>query len=372
MSVKQLKINPDFFKFSQDKSKSKSKSKRQKLKPVSSSLLNKSIKPNDIKKKLLQRIKEHQQKNKDKSNSLESSNEKTFHDEFKESLDYLNGVMTKRDKRRNKKTKKRTNRHQSDNTSMGSNKSAPLGTASSGTASLDTASLDTASLGTASLDTASLGTAPLGTAPLGTAPHNPNSLSLPNYSDNAVKAPPYGCLKNGRKPTFRQYQKTLKKNKSESQSVPKLVIDENPKFLISNNTESNKRKNKLQNVKEKLSTVFNNPLINLDIPEPPPNKLVKKRNKTLKRRITLGKGKHSVGVLIKDKKTRKKIQKDIDVLKTTSLYDIKCYLKRHNLIKIGSAAPEDVLRKIYEDSRLSGSIYNKNIDILLHNYMCDD
>ena len=347
MSVKQLKINPDFFKFSQDKSKSKSKSKRQKLKPVSSSLLNKSIKPNDIKKKLLQRIKEHQQKNKDKSNSLESSNEKTFHDEFKESLDYLNGVMTKRDKRRNKKTKKRTNRHQSDNTSMGSNKSAPLGTAS-------------------------LGTASLGTASLGTAPHNPNSLSLPNYSDNAVKAPPYGCLKNGRKPTFRQYQKTLKKNKSESQSVPKLVIDENPKFLISNNTESNKRKNKLQNVKEKLSTVFNNPLINLDIPEPPPNKLVKKRNKTLKRRITLGKGKHSVGVLIKDKKTRKKIQKDIDVLKTTSLYDIKCYLKRHNLIKIGSAAPEDVLRKIYEDSRLSGSIYNKNIDILLHNYMCDD
>ena len=61
----------------------------------------------------------------------------------------------------------------------------------------------------------------------------------------------------------------------------------------------------------------------------------------------------------------------MDVLKTTKLTDIKNYLKRHNLMKIGSAAPEDVIRKIYEDARLSGSIYNKNPDVLIHNYMTE-
>ena len=98
------------------------------------------------------------------------------------------------------------------------------------------------------------------------------------------------------------------------------------------------RKNKLQDVKAKLSTVFTNPLGNINIPAPPPNKMVKQRNKTLRRKIKLGKMKNTVGVLVKNKRTRKKIKRDVDVLKTSKLHDIKAYLKRHNLIKIGSAA----------------------------------
>ena len=100
--------------------------------------------------------------------------------------------------------------------------------------------------------------------------------------------------------------------------------------------------------------------------------MVKQRNKTIRRKIKLGKIKNTVGVLVKNKRTRKRIKRDMDVLKTTKLHDIKYYLKRHNLIKIGSSAPEDVLRKIYEDARLAGSIYNKNPDILIHNYMQDN
>ena len=102
MSVKKLSINPDFFRVSNSKSKKKTK----KQKNISSSLLNKTIKPNDIKKKLLQRIKEHQQKNREISKPLENSNIKTFHDEFKESMDYLSGVMEKRKNKRKKKTVK--------------------------------------------------------------------------------------------------------------------------------------------------------------------------------------------------------------------------------------------------------------------------
>ena len=303
-SVKQLKINPDFFKLSRSKSR-----KNKKSRSISSSLLNKTIKPNEIKKKLLQRIKEHQKKNKENNEqTLENSKIKTFHDEFKESLNYLNGVIENRDKKRKKKTVK----------------------------------------------------------------NNTNPLHPPMFKPNiTAPPPPYSCLKGGTKPTFRQYQKTLKHGNITNSFLPKLTIKDKPQFMIESDPKYLERKNKLNNIKQKLSTVFTNPLKDINIPPPPPNIILKQRNKTLRRKIKLGKGKNTVGVLVKNKITRKKIKKDIDVLKTTKLIDIKSYLKRHNLMKIGSAAPEDVIRKIYEDARLAGSIYNKNPEVLIHNYMTE-
>ena len=59
-------------------------------------------------------------------------------------------------------------------------------------------------------------------------------------------------------------------------------------------------------------------------------------------------------------------------LKQHSINDIKKYLRNHNLIKIGSNAPNDILRKIYESSILTGEITNNNKDILLHNFMKDE
>ena len=85
--------------------------------------------------------------------------------------------------------------------------------------------------------------------------------------------------------------------------------------------------------------------------------------------IYLGKRNGSVGILIKNKKTRKRIKKEVNILKKKSLVNIKKYLRKHNLIKIGSSAPENLLREIYENSFLSGDVYNKNPDVLVHNYM---
>jgi hypothetical protein len=111
--------------------------------------------------------------------------------------------------------------------------------------------------------------------------------------------------------------------------------------------------------------------------QPTPTHLQPRRQiikKTIKRKYTLGKSKlkNKVAVLLKDRGTRKLIisaQKD---LKRKSINDIKTYLRDHNLIKIGSNAPNDVLRKLYESCMLSGEITNKNTDILLHNLHKDD
>ena len=76
-----------------------------------------------------------------------------------------------------------------------------------------------------------------------------------------------------------------------------------------------------------------------------------------------------VSVLVKNKKTRKKLKNEVNILKKKDIQEIKDYLRKHNLIKIGSNSPEYILREIYESAYLSGDIINKNPDILLHNWV---
>ena len=47
-------------------------------------------------------------------------------------------------------------------------------------------------------------------------------------------------------------------------------------------------------------------------------------------------------------------------------------MRKHKLLKVGSAAPTDVLRSMYENSVLAGDVHNKNDDVLVHNYMSEE
>jgi hypothetical protein len=177
-----------------------------------------------------------------------------------------------------------------------------------------------------------------------------------------------------------------------------VVIDPN----ISSNISSNisERENRLQSlknkIKEKQLVISNTNTINIEQdkqdkqvvfeeniktqdnrPETvntnvDPIKQILKR--TIRKKYTLGKTKNNrtVGILIKDRNTRKQVLTAQRDLKKKSVNDIKTYLKDHNLIKVGSNAPNDVLRKMYEASMLAGEITNSNSDTLLHNLLKDD
>ena len=76
----------------------------------------------------------------------------------------------------------------------------------------------------------------------------------------------------------------------------------------------------------------------------------------------------SAKICIRGKKSRRKIKKYIKNLTNESLTDIKNQLYNSSLIRCGSAAPPDVLKEIYKNSKLAGKITNTNGDVLLHNF----
>jgi len=151
-------------------------------------------------------------------------------------------------------------------------------------------------------------------------------LTLDNNSLSINESPPYSCLKNSNLPTFREWQnKTLKNNDNENNS------DKNNNIPI-----------------EKT-----------------------KSNRSITFKHNLGKINRKVSVLIKNASTRKKILQEHSRLRETTLPDMKNYLKRHNLLKSGSNAPPDIIKKIYEQALLGGDIRNANRKSLVHNYLTD-
>ena len=302
MSKKTISINPDFFNLASISGKKK----KQKTKKQKSSSI---IKPN-LKKELINRIREHK-----KNTEIQKQQEK-IDEEIKESnpenpideaIEHLNILHKKnRQKKEKKKRKKR-------------NKTSKI----------------------------------------------KNIPNEPPQSIHLTPDPPYGNLKNGSKPTYNQWKKTVKNNKplDDNDSIVKPIITIPKDPIISNTTihtdSYDERQNKLSNLKIKFQDNNN---------EKPKEKR-KNTIKTVKRRITLGKKGRIIGVLIKNRDKRKTIKKEIGNLKKKSIHNIKKYLKKHNLIKIGSTAPEDVLRNMYENSYLAGDVSNKNGDILLHNFI---
>jgi hypothetical protein len=198
------------------------------------------------------------------------------------------------------------------------------------------------------------------------------TLVVNTYSQHK-NPPPYGCLKGGKKPTFRQYNRTLKAKRDRVDVRKSHMIHadtanfhtkpEKPQSVIQmTNTSTNNshsRQQKLQKLKETFRKKKNVSSI----------KPKKYKIQTTRKIYRLGKYGGKVQVLIKNNKTRKNINKAIKLLGKKSLLGVKKYLKQKHLLKTGSTAPEYILREMYKNAILSGDIHNKNNDVLVHNYL---
>lgn len=98
---------------------------------------------------------------------------------------------------------------------------------------------------------------------------------------------------------------------------------------------------------------------------------LKRSNNTVKQYASFGKSKGTVRVLIKDREMYAKIDRDKKKIDKRTMPDIREYLRKRGLYKIGSSAPDDILREIYKNAILTGEVENNNSSTLMHNFLND-
>lgn len=377
MSTKKtIQINPELFKMAGNKTKKARSKKELTISPV--------INPNSLKNKLLKRIKEHKtQEIKTKSGVKNETNVENG-DEFYGALNYLSEVTKKNKMQRAIHNKTIKQQHETPSISL-------------------------------ELPQELQEQIPI------PPPRTPDVFNVNYKVEDDV---PYGCLKNGKKKTYREWKEMNnpvinelirpptppKRNLGiflegakpieEKEEVPKQISTREQKLEEIKNRlrkmqdeETNAKQKTIEDFKkmEKEMTTHDvmKGLDDLDdtmTDKKDIDECIKEHNekqkeekeknkvylkKTVKKKFTLGKSDklRKVAILVKDRQTRKNIinaQKD---LKKTNITDVKKYLRQHGMIKVGSTCPADILRKTFESAMLTGEVTNTNKETLLHNFM---
>ena len=387
MSLKTIKVNPIFLSGGGSASSSKNKTRKEKPTGVS---LNQS---NSIKKKLIARIKNFQQNT---NKAAEPSANQPLNDAFGDSVQFLDNLArdkeeTKREKKNTSLKKKQTN---------GNN----IHIATELPPELDWNTIMPKIIQAQQVQTQQVQTQPPIAQPL-TAPtvpaHVPAPLAPAPLQWQSPPPPSYGNLKKGTKPTYRTWLRTTQKQKpAPKQSINILedmgtTIETEP--LVIGTAQPTLGLDTLKIINEPtalapeptaiepfIEPAALEPLPTVPVPtapvptalalEPVPTAYapsLKPKRKRVTRTLKYKLGKHAngtVSVLIKNSQTRRKVQTEQALLKQKSILDIKNHLRSNNLLKVGSNAPSDVLRHLYEQSILAGQIENKAKDTLIHNY----
>jgi hypothetical protein len=184
-------------------------------------------------------------------------------------------------------------------------------------------------------------------------------------------------MKNGTRPTFRQWKQMTNNDKHTTQHKRQHNEQHKGQHNDQHNDKHTTQHNGHHMNQHQLPG--NNPII-LDTDhktekEGKLKQLVRpiktSRIKTIKYR--LGKlPNRRVAILIKNNQTRKRVQGEHLALKKQTILEVKNYLRKKNLLKAGSDAPADVLRQMYEQSVLAGDVENISNDALLHNFFSTD
>lgn len=204
--------------------------------------------------------------------------------------------------------------------------------------------------------------------------HTPNAHIMPR--------PQYGCLKNGNLPTYRYWNNTRKNYTGIPQKLnlggisqpQKLNLGGIPQPQPQNLGGISQPQNLVrmpptpQNLKHtQISKVSN---LHKQNNENKKIKTPKKQQKTLRRIHRVGKNGRKIAVLISNKTIRKNISTKEMLLKQTPIQEMKQYLLKKGFIKVGSSAPNEILRKMFMTTQLMcGEIQNHNSENLLYNYL---
>ena len=345
-----ITINPDFLKINKKgKSRNRTRSNHNRTQKLDR-IKQYNLKPNNIKKSLLKKIKQYQQKKKEEYSNDDTKEE--FIDttiDFSSAMKSLDAII--KQKKRDKTIKKRQRRNKHKKLQFNTNTQIQQPNNLNSHPKIHLNNLESQSGGT--------------NAAQSPPPQLVTQQTINNipFKSSLRKEPPYGCLKGGKKLTYRQYQKSLKNNHKQTPNTPKINI------LNATNTITHKTKDMGENIeirKKKMEEYKKKYLLK----NANHNKKYKKKFKihTMKKIYNLGKKGDNVYVLINNNKTRKKIKKAVDALDKVPMLEIKKYLKKKHLLKTGSNAPETVLREMFKNARLAGEITNKSSNILVHNY----
>ena len=202
--------------------------------------------------------------------------------------------------------------------------------------------------------------------------HQPIPMNQIQFTENTPKMhlipPKYGCLKGGSLPTYRQYmhnetvkgtsrpimtQNTTIPFNQENQNILEPIVDSPEENLL-------KRFSKVSDINEKKDKPISKTLI------------YPTQRRTIRRTYKIGKSKihPKISVLVSNRTIRNNITTKTQLLKQTPIQDIKTFLIKRGLIKVGTIAPNDVLRQMYESTTLlCGDVYNHNSETLLYNFL---
>ena len=180
----------------------------------------------------------------------------------------------------------------------------------------------------------------------------PEDLREPIYAEpiKILPRPEYGCLKNGSLPTFRSYHNRTMK--SHEPLVEPLVAER---------------------IKSPAELLLIEKLKQREIEKISQKQIVKKKKykKLLRRTYRCGRDRYkpNIGVLLPNKTIRTNVTTKSYLIKQTPISEIRNTLVKQGFIKVGSSAPNDVLRKIYESIQMiDGDVKNHNPDNLLYNF----
>jgi hypothetical protein len=205
----------------------------------------------------------------------------------------------------------------------------------------------------------SLSIAQITTDTLPTATILPTSQDVFHINPNH---PPWGCLKGGALPTYRSWKQTTQR------SQPDIVIT-NPN--ISQTSPQPDPPPHRPIVSETQREIIKKTQERIQQNNPPQKARYAKRKKTIRRTYRVGKSKTipKIGVLISNKTIRNTISTKKQHLKQIPIEEIRKTLISKGFIKVGSIAPNDVLRQMYESMALiCGEVQNHNPDNLVYNF----